>query len=820
MHLPIDSLRHEFMHLLRSHHLVVESETGSGKSTRLPLWASQLMIAGKNARVLVIEPRRVACLALSEFVSSTAGQKDLESNVSIDVGYAIRFDSTMTPETQVVFVTPGIALKWLNDNGLTDFDVIIFDEFHERRWDTDLLLAILKQKESHKLVLTSATIMTKDLATYLEGKSSFPVKQLKTSGRQFNVELFHQSLKTDALPELTDIEKKVEQAITQVINIKNLQGDILIFLPGKREITRCEQQCRTLLLSKGLSWVILHGSINHDGQKKALTQDVNRRVIFATNIAETSLTIPGVTAVIDSGLERRTLQRNGRTVLSLSRISHVSSEQRKGRAGRTQEGICIRLWGAHALLDVHSQPELLRNDLVEPMLAAAAVGYRLSRLDFIDMLPEKTLLLANEKLVKMGAIKPDGMITLHGRKLFPLPIDTLFSHLISAMDNAIHQGLMIDLVAALSVGQKLVTLPSSIQDRQALAQWETLNCDAMLLIKVMREPIPDCVSVDLMLLSEAKQLASQIYVLLNLSHQKVAIDESARENWLLNVIKAMPELAFVRREKRYQTLGNGYSEIQIGRSSRFIAELISDEGKESPLAAVVFDQFSVVGKGVKQTINFANCMAPISLDILVKAEVGTECVTDALSVDQPDQILLVRQYAGRKIGSRIEEAKGEQLLESIIGSILSGAFFPDLAIKIERDISSWNIWLQLKKIQHKSPVDNFSTVQEPLCVKSYLKHKLIELGVESVDDLELINESDLFFHGIPDWERVEFDSLYPQTLMLPELTLAVEYRPDNKWVTLTYVSGSRKQGPKRWELPRWSGWRIKYQKASRVIEIK
>lgn len=820
MFLPIDDLRKEFMHLLGTHHLVVESDTGSGKSTRIPLWASQLMIAGKNARILVIEPRRVACLALSEFVSSADGQQGSGLNKPVSVGYAIRFDSTMTPETKVVFVTPGIALRWLNENRLVDFDVVIFDEFHERRWDTDLLLAILKEQGRHKLVLTSATLNSGDLTTYLTDNTSLPVKQLKANGRKFQVELFHQALRSDALPELMDIENKVEQAIVKIIKIKQLKGDILVFLPGKREIISCEQHCRSLLLSEGLSSAILHGSISHDRQKLVLTPVTTRRVIFATNIAETSLTIPSVTAVIDSGLERRTQQRNGRTVLALSRISHASSEQRKGRAGRTQEGVCIQLWGAHAILDAHSQPELLRSDLVEPMLAAAAVGYRLSMLDFINILPEKTLLLANEKLVQMGAIELNGKITLHGQKLFPLPIDTLFSHLISAMDNALNQGLMIDLVAALSVGQKLVTLPSSIQGRQALALWEPLQCDAMLLIKIMRESIPDFLSVDPILLNEAKQLASQIYSLLNLSHHSLAIDEATRESWLLNVIKAVPELAFVRREKRYQTLGNGHSEIQIGRSSRFIVELTSDEGKVSPLAAVVFDQFSIAGKGVKQTVNFANCMAPILFNTLVEAQLGIECVSDALSSSPLDQTLLIRQYAGRVIGSRIGEVKGDQLLESIVGSIISGAVFPNLAVTIERDISAWNIWRLLQKNQHKSPVDNFSIVQEPLDVRHYLKHKLIELGVESADDLELINASDLVFHGIPDWERVEFDSLYPQELVLPELILAVDYRPQNKWVILSYVRGSRKQGPKRWELPRWSGWRIKYKKASRVIEIK
>lgn len=820
MYFPIDSLHDEFLRLLPSHHLVVESDTGSGKSTRLPLWASQLVLNGKNARVLVIEPRRVACLALAEFVSTQAAQAMLFQDTLVKVGYAIRFDSTMTPATQVAFVTPGVALRWLNENGLANFDVIIIDEFHERRWDTDILLAILKDNTQHRLVLTSATINTERLIRYLETNNLGKAKRLQAEGRRFNVALYYQSKQSHELPALADIESKVEQAIIQIVEIDSLKGDILVFLPGKREIVSCQQKCQTLLSAFDFSSVILHGGINHDLQQQALRSSSKRRVIFTTNVAETSLTVPGVTAVIDSGLERKTKQRNGRTVLSLSRISHVSSEQRKGRAGRTQEGICIRLWGSHASLEATTQPELQRDDLVEPMLATAAAGHKLSDLHLIDKLHYNTLLNATNRLKNMGAIAQDGRITTHGLLLFPLPIDTLFSHLISAMNDDMSRGLMIDLVATLSVGQKLYTLPTSVEDRQLLLQWSPFNCDAILLIKLMRGSVPDFLSVDKALLEEAKQLADQIRSGLGLVTLKQPMTMKCRDKWLLNVITASPELTFVRREKRYQTLGNGFSEINIGKGSLFSPELVTTDGKETALAAVVFDQFSVVGKGVKQTLSFANCMAPISVSTLVEAELGEEMVEVSQHKNRIDHVSLVRRYAGRAIGSRVVAAKGELLIESIVGSIMSQMTFPGLAIQIKQDIQAWNIWLELEKYQHKMPVDNFSTAQVSITLKSHLTCKLIELGIENIDDLELIDEKDLFFEGIPSWERAEFDNLYPQVLILPELTLQVGYTPKNKLVMLTFISGMRKLGPKRWELPRWSGWRIKYKKASRVVEIK
>uniref|UniRef100_UPI003D10E1B0 DEAD/DEAH box helicase family protein n=1 Tax=Shewanella sp. TaxID=50422 RepID=UPI003D10E1B0 len=149
--LPIDTLYAEFKAAYPSHHLVIESDTGSGKSTRLPLWCAEPDEQGKRPRVLVVEPRRVACLALAEYVQ---GLTDLK------VGYAIRFDCTVTLDTLIAFVTPGIALRWLSGDmaGLGEFDTLMIDEFHERRWDTDQLLALLKHRDRHRLLLTSATL--------------------------------------------------------------------------------------------------------------------------------------------------------------------------------------------------------------------------------------------------------------------------------------------------------------------------------------------------------------------------------------------------------------------------------------------------------------------------------------------------------------------------------------------------------------------------------------------------------------------------------------------------------------------------------------
>ncbi|QYK01422.1 helicase-related protein [Shewanella psychrotolerans] len=822
--LPIDKLYNEFKLVIKNHHLVVESDTGSGKSTRLPLWCAEANDKGKTQRVLVIEPRRVACLALADFVAK---------QTQLQVGYAIRFDSTVNEQTDIAFVTPGIGLRWLSANAhdagdnevgnkaeLACFDTIIIDEFHERRWDTDLLLALLKTTGKHRLVITSATIDGERLANYLTDNNGNKAARLQAEGRRFHVELRYQSTESHHLPDVRDIDKKVKQAVESLL--VETAGDILVFLPGKKEIQTCLQACQGLLATNdGLELLGLHGGIDAKQQQAILSETEYQRVIFATNVAETSLTIPGVTAVVDSGLERRTHQRNGRTVLSLARISKASSEQRLGRAGRVQAGICIRLWGKGAPLEAITPPEMQREELVESLLAAACSGYQLSTLPFVDKLPEKSLTKATEQLLSMTAIDSAGLITDHGRKLFPLPIDTQFAHLISAMPDDVCKGLMVDLAAALTVPGQIYTLPVDEFGLQQLGLWEPFGCDAYLIIKLLRANVPDWLTMsdaNQSLLKEARFLASQIRAALNLPVGKEddLANAELRLRWCLAAIKALPALAFIRREKRQQALGNGYSEVQIARDSRF--DIVIDK-QALPIAAVVFDQFALAGRGAKQTLNLATCMAPISVETLLNAELGEERLASNKELAD-DAVLIERVYAaGRIINTYRKQVWGEQAIEAIVRSICEGRHFKGLGQKLSKDIAAWNIWLALGNMD-----DQMAGVKpdfdQPLELACYLNDRLIELGVESFADLELIEASDLFFEGVPDWQRQEFDQLYPLELVLADLKLAVSYLPKRKLVLLEYLNGQRKTGPKRWELPRWLGWKIQYKKASRVVDIK
>lgn len=543
--LPIDSLQAEFDQLVNHHHLVVEAETGSGKSTRLPLWASN------HGRVLVIEPRRIACTSLAEFLAEQSGQP-----LGKQIGYAIKLHAHYDEKTKVVFVTPGVALRWFAEDKLASFDIVMVDEFHERRWDIDLLTAILKQEKQHRLIVTSATLEGKKLTNYLGAK------RLRSEGRCFPVTVTHRSMDSRYLPNKKGCENDVVRTVKEAL--EDEEGDILVFLPGRKEITQCAQMLQSI---DDVMVVKLHASVSDEERHRALTVQKQRKVVLATNVAETSLTIPNIRVVIDSGLERRTVQRNGRTALTLSNISKASAAQRMGRAGRVAEGACIRLFGEHAPLELVTPPELHREELVEPMLAAACCGYRLSELSFLDSVPEKSLNSALQTLQGMEAIDEQGDITEHGKKVYPLPIDALFADLVTRIQTKSEREAMIDLAAALSVPAQLYQLQGG-ESAEALAQEEPFGCDASLMIRLVRgEQFPG-VNVDASVLEEAQGLAKQMREVFELPDLEVA-SRYKRDELTKAIATLHPELVFVRRERRRDALGNGLMEMMVGRNSRF-----------------------------------------------------------------------------------------------------------------------------------------------------------------------------------------------------------------------------------------------------------
>ena len=772
----IEALQQPFLQALQQSSVVFEAPTGTGKSTRLPVWCSQL------GRVLIVEPRRLACRSLARYLAEESARSG-----GVGVGYAVRFDSRFDESSGLVFATPGIALRWYAGTGLKSFDVVVLDEFHERRWDTDLLAAMLVH-DCRRLVLTSATVEGERLAEYLGGQrlrgeaASHPV-EVRYTGR-------------DELPSLKGLDKRVASAVNQAC--RETSGDILTFLPGRGEI----ESARRELQRSGppAEIVTLHASVPAAEQDRALQAGSSKRIILATNVAETSLTIPGVTAVVDSGLERRTQHRNGRTVLGLSSVSRAAADQRQGRAGRLGPGLCIRLWGAAAKLEPATPPEVRREELTDLYLAAAACDRPADDLRFPDSLPEHAASRARQRLQAMGAIDGSGRILEHGRRLFPLPLEPLLAHLLLVMPDESSRQFMLDLVAALSADSLLFRGAHGEREQEALKQWAPETCDATTLVRLVRQDPPKEITVKASGLQQARRIAAQLRKLLDLPNVS-GTEDLSREAAVQSAVKNAPELAFVRRRSDSKSMGNGVSEVEVAQASRI---------PPSAQAAAVFDLHSLPGRGTTRTISYATCLAPMSFAELAEAGLGQVDVhRPAVDPDGTIRARAVRSYAGRRIEERDMVPRGEDLRLVLAELILQGGMFPGLGSRIRKDIQAWNLAL---KLGWRS-----GNQVEP---QQWLTGRLAELGLEAQEDVQLLDETDLVFEGLPEGERERFDRSYPRRLHLGDLELDVDYDPVRKTITLIKRRGQRRNPPSRMELPTWGReWSLRYKEGNRVVPL-
>lgn len=774
--LPIDEVKDRFLRALDVGPVVVEAPTGSGKSTRLPLWCQLL------GRVLVVEPRRMACRSLAGHLASLQGVQ-----LGREIGYAVRYAANYSEKTDILFVTPGVALRWFARDQLAGFSCLVLDEFHERRWDTDLLAALGRGCFS-RLVVTSATVEGEKLVSFFAGTG------IQAQGRVYSVELEYS--KSPTIPATRDLAQRVFQAVSLALE-RVPSGDVLVFLPGRGEISEADQ----LLRSKGVRAEVLplHATVDQSIQDRVLQTETHSRIILSTNVAETSLTLPGVRAVVDSGLERRTQHRNGRTVLGLSPVSEAAAEQRRGRAGRLGPGLCLRLWNRSARLKPYTPPEIVREELTELYLAAAVCGADIEDLEFPDPLPEHARLRARERLAQMQALDSEGRITRHGRSFFKLPLDPLFAHLIMSMQERKSQEMMIDLAAALSVQGRIFFLPKTEPEQQELKSWAPEPCDATTLIRLVRGMGKGRAFSDPNRLKEAVRIAEQTRELLGLPKlsQTSGIE---REPFLEAVIRAGPELVFVRRAKRRGAMGNEESEVEIGRDSR-----MPDKSE----AAVVFDQHSMPGQGTSRTLNFATCLAPVSLAMLSRLNIGRISHTSPRMTKGEILVRTTRRYAGREIAVDQERPGGRALCRALAELILGERLWPKIGARLKADIAAWNLYVRLG-----------SESGDQVKPQQWLSHRLETIGVESDEDLWLIQAEDLHFEGVPEFERERFDRTWPRSVDLHDLLLGVEYDPGARVIELTRQGGTRKTSPQRRELPSWGrNWTIRYRDGNRVITI-
>ena len=459
--LPIWQIRDPIVDTLRAdNRLVIVAPTGSGKSTQVPQMLLDAGIVG-DSRIIVLQPRRVAARTVATRVAS-----ERRSKLGGEVGYQVRFEDHINEETRIAFVTEGILLRWLQDDPvLNGVGAILFDEFHERNLQSDVALALAKRlqqisRPDLKLVVMSATLDAKPVAAYL---NDAPV--LISEGQMFPVEI--QYLKHH------DQRSASEQAAQSVADIVNhgLPGDILIFMPGMSEIMSTINAVRSERLTEQVALIPLHGELPPDQQDFAFATNRLRKIIVATNVAETSVTIDGVRHVIDSGQARvaRYDSERGIGTLVVEEISRASAEQRKGRAGRTAPGTCHRLWteSGHLNRPDKNAPEIQRSDLAEVVLLLHSLGIqRAAQFDWLDK-PDMPAVERAEKLLHiLGAIDPvSEQLTETGRKMLRLPMHPRYSRMLieASRRGCVRQA---SLCAALVSGRNLM-VRAGREDQQA-----------------------------------------------------------------------------------------------------------------------------------------------------------------------------------------------------------------------------------------------------------------------------------------------------------------------------------------------------------------
>jgi len=427
--LPIDLVLPDLREALANRHeVILEAPPGAGKTTRVPLALLNEPWLG-DQKILMLEPRRLAARAAAERLAS-----ELSEKVGETVGYRIRLESKVGPRTQIEVVTEGILARRLQDDPALDgVGVVIFDEYHLRNLDSDLALALclsarelLRDEPPLKLLLMSATLEGARLSKVL---NDAPV--VTGEGRMFPVVPVWGSPYQPG----ERIDARVTDTCLAAINEQ--PGSVLVFLPGQAEIRRVAEALKEQLSGRPEVIVCpLYGDLDLNAQRAAINPapQGSRKIVLATNIAETSLTIEGVRVVVDSGLERvpKFDPRSGMTRLDTQRISKASATQRAGRAGRLEPGVCYRLWSEsqHEQMAGYSTPEILQADLAALALQLARWGMKPEEMTWLDQPPSAPFAQARDLLKRLGALDDAGQLTPHGSAMSELPAHPRIAHML------------------------------------------------------------------------------------------------------------------------------------------------------------------------------------------------------------------------------------------------------------------------------------------------------------------------------------------------------------------------------------------------------
>lgn len=448
--LPIDDVLPQIVSTLKeTNAIVLRAPTGAGKSTRVPPALLDAGLAPKG-RIVMLEPRRIAARATARRIAQERGVR-----LGGEVGYQVRFDEQASRDTKILVVTEGVLLRRLQDDPfLEGIDAVLFDEFHERSLNSDLALAMVRRVQQEvrpdlRIVVMSATIAAHPVAAYL---NNCPV--IESEGRTYPVEIRY-TRRFDRVP----LEQIVLTGVTEIL--PKTPGDLLVFLPGAPEIRRAARELEPLARQHDLAVMPLFGDLPPEEQDRVLLPCERRKVVLATNVAETSLTIEGITAVVDTGLAKvmRFDPQIGLDRLELSPISKASADQRAGRAGRTQAGVCLRMWdeSAHRARPDAEDAEIRRVDLAGPVLELHCWGEsNVLGFPWYEPPREAAVLQAESLLRKLDALDDAGQVTPLGRAMARLPLHPRLARMVLEGQR-------------LGVGSRVALLAAMLSERDAFS---------------------------------------------------------------------------------------------------------------------------------------------------------------------------------------------------------------------------------------------------------------------------------------------------------------------------------------------------------------
>eukprot|EP01086_Lenisia_limosa_P008805 TRINITY_DN310_c0_g1_i3.p1 TRINITY_DN310_c0_g1~~TRINITY_DN310_c0_g1_i3.p1 ORF type:complete len:871 (+),score=109.70 TRINITY_DN310_c0_g1_i3:2-2614(+) len=488
--LPMFQFKKELLSAIMDNQiLIIVGETGSGKTTQLPQY---LLEAGysKFGKIGCTQPRRVAAMSVAARVAD-----EMEVKIGHEVGYSIRFEDCTSEKTKIKYMTDGMLLReFLTEPDLSSYSVMIIDEAHERTLHTDVLFGLVKDiarfRPDIKLIISSATLDAKKFSIYFDNAPIFNVP-----GRRFPVDILY----TKA-PESDYLEASIVTVLQ--IHITQPLGDILLFLTGQEEIEHVAEvlQQRTQGLGSKIKELVvlpIYASLPADQQAKIFDPppEGGRKVVIATNIAETSLTIDGIKYVVDPGFckQKSFNPRSGMESLMVTPISKASANQRAGRGGRVGPGKCFRLytsWAFENELDDGTIPEIQRTNLGNVVLLLKSLGINdLLHFDFMDAPPAETLIKSLEQLYSLGALNNKGQLTKLGRRMAELPLDPQLSRMVIAAGSFGCSDQILTLCAMLSIGNSVFYRPKekSMHADHAHQNFHQIEGDHLTLVSVYNE---------------------------------------------------------------------------------------------------------------------------------------------------------------------------------------------------------------------------------------------------------------------------------------------------------------------------------------------